>query len=309
LYAKTKVEKILDAIQKEDADAIKNFFSKNTINAVGEQEMDAGINYLFSVIQGDIVSVDVSTGGVFESVRYGKRLKRTTINAVVTTDVDAYDLYAADEIFNSFDRGDTGISVMVLQRRTDWEQYGDPSEGYLGVFRTDIIDRAIGEAGVNVSRDSDLDAVIAALENNDAEAISGLFSEMARELVGEEKLGAGVEYSSELLDGDVDAYRDSRNAKKYVDIEDGNIVMTVFMECYLYCNKDTEKEKRYWLYYRDVLIDELHPDQVGIDQVMIEKNDGGSGRWVNPSEAYGIYCAERDDPNEYIVNLYKRSDD
>jgi len=324
-YKTAKVAKILGAIQLKDSGAIMRLFSKNTVEAVGEQGMQEGIEYLFTVIQGDIECVEVSRvshgGWVYDwkdswlNGDYGKRFWQARIYATITTDVDVYDLYVADYLFNSLERGETGVSKIALLRQEDREQYYKPfysdwffQTDFRGVFRTDILGRAIAETGVDVSGDKKLEAVTEALENDDTEAIVGLFSGMARELVGEDKLAAGAAYSSKLFDGDVDGYyMSSLSAKRQIDIEDGKVVLTNYMWYDLFRNKDTESEERYFLYIRDVLINELHPDQVGIDRLMLIGR-GEDHEWVNPgeafgSEAYGIYCSERADPDEYIVNL------
>jgi len=54
--------------------------------------------------------------------------------------------------------------------------------------------------------------------------------------------------------------------------------------------------KRYSVYYREVLINENSPENVGIDRLLVQQTKGGGGRWALKGDALGIFCPEEKNP-------------
>jgi hypothetical protein len=139
LYAKTKVEKILDAIAERDVASLKGLFSKSTVEAVGEAEIEAGAEYLFTVIEGDVVSVEMKRGDVSESVVGGKSRKVTYIDADVETSEGAYNVYCRDDVVDEADPGNVGLTLISIARTEDSSKYGTPRDTFRGVYRPEQV--------------------------------------------------------------------------------------------------------------------------------------------------------------------------
>ena len=288
LYHEAKINTIIKALQNENIRPIKNLLSKTAIETVGEDKIEEDIRYLFTVLQGEIQSIKVGGGSFSESISGVNRSKSSVIFALITTDDDLYRISGPDEIYNSFDRRDVGISQLVVQRQEECKEYGLPSNDFMGIFRTDVLIAAVDKYTPN---ENSLEVVLDALQSNDANAIASMFSQRAIDEVGLEKIQAGSRYSCDKHEGSVVSV-DTTNAEKYTNIVDGKVQMTLEMICYVYTDKSD-----YTLFYREHLIDEVSPENIGIDRLQI-KRDGGSGRWPL-KDALGIFCPENRNPREY----------
>ena len=134
-YRESKLKKILNALQNEDTSTIEKLFSKSSIEITGKDEIKEGIKYLFELYKGDMVSYDLKGGSVYESIRDGKRQKNTYIWAIVTTEIDIFDVYCRDIIFDSNNPDNVGISNLAVMRREDVSKYGTPRSDFFGIYR------------------------------------------------------------------------------------------------------------------------------------------------------------------------------
>ena len=287
-YREAKVNTIIKALQEEDVGAIKALLSKSTIKTVGEEKIEEDIRYLFTVFQGEVQSIDMKGGGYSESIDGFNRSKSSSVGAYITTDVDVYILVGPDEIFNSFNRREVGISDLMVQSEKDYDRIGSSSYDFVGIFRQDVVAAALDKYSPN---ENSLEAVLDALQNDDPGTIAGMFSKRAISEVGIDNIRAGSEYSCDVLEGNIVSW-DSSNAEKLTNIIDGKVQMTLIMYCYV-----STDINEYTLYFRENLIDEIFPENVGIDRLLTQKYDG-SGRWPL-KDALGIFCPKNENPREY----------
>ena len=134
-YRESKLNTILDALQNEEASILKNLFSRVSIDIASEDEIQEGIEYIFTLYKGKTQYYDLKKGGVSESIRGNGRLKSTYIWAIVTTDVDVFDVYARDIVFDSLNPDNVGISNLSIMLREDVSKYGTPRSDFFGVYR------------------------------------------------------------------------------------------------------------------------------------------------------------------------------
>jgi len=288
-YREAKVNTIIKALQEEDVGAIKALLSKSTIIAVGKEKIEEDIRYLFTVFQGEVQSIDMKGGGYSESIDGFNRSKSSTVSAYVTTDVDVYRVAGPDEIFNSFNRREVGLSKLMVQSKEDYDRIGSSSYDFVGIFRQDIVAAALDKYSPD---ENSLEAVLDALQNDDPGTIAGMFSKRAISEVGIDNIRAGSEYSCDVLEGNIESW-DSSNAAKLTNIVDGKVQMTLEMYCYV--NADG---KRYVVIYREHLIDEIFPENVGIDQMTVQLKDRSSD-WPLRKNVLGIFCPKNENPREY----------
>ena len=287
-YREAKIETIIMALQNEDVRAIKNLLSKATIESVGEDKIEEDIRYLFTEFHGEVLSIDMRGGGFSESIRGINRSRSSTLSAYVTTDFDVYRVAGPDEIYNSFNRKDVGLSKLMVLNKEDYDRIGSPARDFVGIFRQDIVLAALDKYSPDKNS---LEVVIEALQNNDSEAITGMFSQRAISEVGLDKIKAGARYSCNMHKGNVVSL-DPQNAEIFTNIIDGKVQRTLEMICYVYTDNSD-----YTLFYREHIVDEVSPENIGIDRLQI-KRDGGSGSWPL-KDALGIFCPENRNPREY----------
>ena len=285
-YREEKVNTIIKALQAEDIKPILNLFSKVAIDEAGEDELEDGIRYLFTILVGNVKSVKVQGSDYSESIRGLQRVKYSTVSGLVTTDVGVYRVYGPDTIYDSFNRRNVGISQLMVQTIEDLNKYGYPADDFYGVFRQDIVAAAVDRYSPD---ENSIDRVLNALQKNSIESLVGMFSQKAILEVGAEKIKNGSKYSCDVIKEKIDSW-DSSNANIESNIKGGKVQMVLYMLCYVY-TKDTT----YTVYYREYLIDEIYPDNVGIDRLLVKESDNVGGRWLL-KDAIGIFCPKEDDP-------------
>ena len=290
IYNEAKVNTIIEALQKEDADSIMSLFSKTAIKEAGEDEIEDGIRYLYTVFKGKVQSVEALGGDYSEHIDGLRREKKSFVLGLVTTDINSYRIYGSDTIYDSFNRNNVGFRHLMVLRDDDFNRFGFPAYDFVGVFRQDIIEAAYEKYPPN--KDS-IEKVLEILENNDAETLAGMFSQRAINEVGADKIKAGSEYSCDVIDGNIETW-DSSNANTETNIIDGKVRMILYMYCIVKADG-----KRYTVYYREILIDETSPENVGIDRMKVQLDTDGSGRWLLKGDALGIFCRNEDDPRKY----------
>ena len=288
-YREAKVKTIIKALQNEDVKAIKNLLSKTAIETVGEDKIEEDIRYLFTVFQGEVLSIDMKGGGYSESLDGFNRSRSSTVSAYVTTDVDVYRVAGPDEIYNSFNRKDVGLSKLMVLNKEDYDRIGSSARDFIGIFRQDIVLAALDKYSPD---ENSLEVVLDALQSNDANAIASMFSQRAISEVGLDKIKAGARYSCNVIKYDIVSL-DPQNAETFTNIVDGKVQMTLEMICFV-----STEVTRYTVFYREVLIDEISPENVGIDQMVVQPKEKGT-RWPLRSNVLGIFCPENRNPREY----------
>ena len=147
-YRVTKLNTIIEALENKDAATIKKLFSKSAIEKAGEDEINEGIDYLFTLYNGELLSFDMKGGGISEDIGGGQRTKSTYIRANIITDKESYYLSSLDIIIDTASRNNVGLWNLSLMRSEEKEKYGKPIDYFAGVYcpeiRPEQIDLASG---------------------------------------------------------------------------------------------------------------------------------------------------------------------
>ena len=112
--ADARMEQILTTIKGKDSDALKSLFSKNAL--AEDNNLDNEINFLFSFIQGDIVSWELNGWPSDESIEYGKKSLMIRFDVIIKTDKDSYDLFVVDYNVDTINPDNEGIYMIEISR-------------------------------------------------------------------------------------------------------------------------------------------------------------------------------------------------
>ena len=117
--ADARMEQLLKVITNKDEDKLKGMFSKQAINDA--LDFDDGMESLFDLIQGDIVSWKrerFSSSGLREE---GKKYTKTLTWYTVVTDENDYLIFASDYIVNTVDPDNLGFYTLRAKKKVDQE--------------------------------------------------------------------------------------------------------------------------------------------------------------------------------------------
>ena len=136
---------LLSAIEKKDGDKIKNLFSEGVINEVGDEALDRGVEYIFEVFQGKVLSkkeFNTSRGRTKEDYKK-RRIIETSY--IVTTDIDVYRIWFVYHTINTITPGFQGMYQLIVQKETD-KEYGYLRDDFMGIY----VPRFIEESEKNI---------------------------------------------------------------------------------------------------------------------------------------------------------------
>ena len=108
--ADARMEKLLEAITSKDEDALKKLFSKQALNDA--VNFDDGMDYLFELIQGNIVSWKqerFSSDGLSED---GKKYTKLFTWYTVVTEKNKYLFFTSDYIVNTINPDNIGYYTL-----------------------------------------------------------------------------------------------------------------------------------------------------------------------------------------------------
>ena len=116
--ADARMEQLLKIIANKDEEALEKMFSKQALNDA--VNFDDGMEYLFGLIQGDIVSWKqerLSSGGLKE---YGKKYTKLFTWYTVVTDKNEYLLFTSDYTVNTINPDNVGYyTVRAIKKVAD----------------------------------------------------------------------------------------------------------------------------------------------------------------------------------------------
>ena len=93
-HVDARMEQIMAAVKDKDGEALKALFSEK---ALGEAEdIDIGVDYLFNLTKGDIVSWERHGLGSREDIAYGKITQKIQVWYIVSTEEDKYLFFVID---------------------------------------------------------------------------------------------------------------------------------------------------------------------------------------------------------------------
>ena len=117
--ADARMEQLLKIITNKDEDKLKGMFSKQAINDA--LDFDDGMEYLFDLIQGDIVSWKqerFSSSGLRDE---GKKYTKLLTWYTVVTDENDYLIFASDYIVNTIDPDNLGFYTLRAKKKAAQE--------------------------------------------------------------------------------------------------------------------------------------------------------------------------------------------
>jgi hypothetical protein len=109
--AEKKLEEVIDALKNKDRDKARALFSTQALKDA--DDIENGIDYLFELVQGEIVEVGKLTWGTSESVEYGKVESKINAWCEFTTTEAEYYLYML--IFDEDDYNRKNIGLYSLR--------------------------------------------------------------------------------------------------------------------------------------------------------------------------------------------------
>jgi len=128
---------LLNAIEKKDGDKIKNLFSEGVINEVGDESLERGIEYLFEVFQGKVLSkkeFNTSREGTTDDYKK-RRIIRTSY--IVTTDIDVYRIYFVYHTKDAITPEFLGMFQLIIQKE---DTHYTLRRDFMGIYVPNIVD-------------------------------------------------------------------------------------------------------------------------------------------------------------------------
>jgi hypothetical protein len=112
-----RLKAVLTAIEQKDGDALKSEFSKKALSEA--EDIDGGIEYLFELVQGDIVSWEEESLLSSDSLRYGKVKKNYKVWFVLSTTKDTYIFFFSDYYKDTINPDNQGMYALRAFREAD----------------------------------------------------------------------------------------------------------------------------------------------------------------------------------------------
>ena len=115
------IQKIVDAINAKDREAVKAAFSSSALDETGD--IDGGIDYLFALIPDEILDYAVNTHGENESIKHGHRTVVANANYTISTEFGKYVFYLMEYTIDTDMPENIGIYALRACKEEDKEQY------------------------------------------------------------------------------------------------------------------------------------------------------------------------------------------
>lgn len=134
--ADTRFQAIVDALEKEDEEGLKNMFSSNALK--NAEDIDGGIAYIIDFFEGEIVSTD---GGytTSESIDHGEKTYELECSYKVITDRGNYSFYFIDQLVDTENPDNEGLYMLEIIKESDDEEffYWGDGERCAGIYHPD----------------------------------------------------------------------------------------------------------------------------------------------------------------------------
>jgi hypothetical protein len=289
---------IVDALNAQDASAIKGMFTEYA-RAHYSAEIDAGLEYLLSLFpHGDVTWGDAEGGSaVCERIAGEQRtVLLPTYYTVRSGDVD-YRLFFADFIENTIDPENVGIYAIGAALAAECGRC--VPEAYLNSWANDFYVGASTRPGVFIHQgdkaEVQMEQIAAALNDQDAAALKGLFS--AEALGHTAEIDDGLDYLLSLFPtGGITwtpdpAETNPIRSSSYIDPDSGNLSEWLQANYQVSANG-----KEFWLYFASVTIDEANPENVGLERL-------GVTPWIGERSSDGMTGPSADFYDWVYVNV------
>jgi hypothetical protein len=242
-YDDVRFEAVVAAIGSADRDGIKSLFSKKALAETAD--IEAGVDYLFNMIQGDVVSWEKTRSSSERTSDFGKRTWMTEKWYSLTTTEGIYLFYLLDYYKDTINPDNQGLYALRVSKAkdeteqfTDWV-YGDTP----GVYIPPVV------LTKEEIADARFEAVLATIKDADRDGIKSLFSKKA--LAQATRIDTEVDDLFNLIQGDVISWERTRlESDEYVRyvMESRTIqswyCLTTAEDTYLFFLEDNETDTR-----------------------------------------------------------------
>ena len=110
--ADARMEQIVSAIKDKDKEALKTLFSQKALNEASD--FDDEIDYLFDLIQGDIVFWERDGWASSKSITHGKKTLMIRCSLDIETDKDTYSFFVIDYNIDTLNPDNQGVFMLEL---------------------------------------------------------------------------------------------------------------------------------------------------------------------------------------------------
>ena len=135
--AKVRLEKVIEALENQDKDALKVMFSEKAMNEA--EDFDSSMNYLFDFFQGKVDSWEKPSGPtVFESSDHGHKKKKVSSYYYVNTDKQKYFFLLDDYPVDTEHPDNVGLYLLLVVKAEDEKNIYDGDKKILYDGNKDI---------------------------------------------------------------------------------------------------------------------------------------------------------------------------
>ena len=117
--ADARLELVLEAIKNEDKDALESMFSQTALQE--SDDFDGSMEYLFSFVQGDVVSWERYAFSVGETIDHGESTKSNYVWYKVNMDQQEYYMYFVQWTVDTEHPENVGIYALRVVKAEDDE--------------------------------------------------------------------------------------------------------------------------------------------------------------------------------------------
>jgi len=132
---------LINAIQENDSDTIKQLFSNGVRETVGDEKLDKGVEYLHVLLNGEIVSSERFSQSAGTTIRGGEKQRRIKYTYKVTTTSGTYQLgliyYITDNITPDY----KGLYQLWIKRDSE-NEYVYIQDDFMGIYMPRVIDES-----------------------------------------------------------------------------------------------------------------------------------------------------------------------
>lgn len=267
IHAISDVEtEVIKALNTKDKKLLKSIFSQKAICAA--EDIDIGIDYLFSIYEGDLVEISGRNHSSEEHIEAAGRTKMISAWCYIKTTLNTYKLSYLLYSVNEMDSSHKGVYRLSLYpeenlRMMDYDKFR--------IAGIDYPDREIVHTTTS--------AILDCLRDRKTDDLRGMFSTQA--LSEADDFNAGAQYVFDMFDGasvigDYDSWLQLQNANGDKRLEAFIVIKTKYDDYVLYFNMG-QNEGDVGKLYR-LKLTKVHDPQ------LLEKHSLGDAY-----ERYGIY--------------------
>ena len=114
------VTAFLEAIQERDSGGIKQLFSQGVRDEIGDEKLEEGIRYLFSIFEGEVISYEIKPYGLGkEGEGWGKKRIIADYKFILETTEDSYRIYIVYYTKDTITPDFKGLYQIRMEKESD----------------------------------------------------------------------------------------------------------------------------------------------------------------------------------------------